>query len=138
MNSTPEIQQILQQIGALKTQLSEARRRRPTEPVDDAKLLNCDGSPVMLSELFGDKRDLLVVHNMGKGCSYCTMWADGFVGALTHLRDRAAFVVARAREFQPRRLPVFSSRGGMVDQVVLEGEQQAEYPQVEGQHDKDT
>ncbi len=45
-------------------------------------------------KLFGDKDDLIVIHNMGRGCSYCTMWADGFNGLLPHLEDRAAFVVA--------------------------------------------
>ena len=49
--------------------------------------------PVSLSSLFGDKDDLIVVHNMGRGCAYCTMWADGFNGVVAHLEDRAAFVV---------------------------------------------
>ncbi|RYG32414.1 DUF899 domain-containing protein, partial [bacterium] len=42
---------------------------------------------------FGDKDDLILVHNMGVGCSHCTMWADGFNGLAPHLSDRAAFVV---------------------------------------------
>ncbi len=47
-----------------------------------------------LSDLFGDKDDLIVVHNMGKQCSYCTLWADGFVGLLPHILDRTAFVLS--------------------------------------------
>ena len=93
MDSTPEIQNLLEQIEELKTQLSVTRRQRQPEPVADYDLHNSDGSTVRLSELFGEKRDLLVVHNMGKGCAYCTMWADGFIGALPHLQDRAAFVL---------------------------------------------
>ena len=31
---------------------------------------------------------------MGRGCSYCTLWADGFNGVYDHLADRAGFVVA--------------------------------------------
>ena len=50
--------------------------------------------PVALADLFGDKSDLFVIHNMGKGCSYCTLWADGFNGVSQHLEDRAAFVVS--------------------------------------------
>ncbi|MBM3567607.1 MAG: DUF899 domain-containing protein [Alphaproteobacteria bacterium] len=46
-----------------------------------------------LSQLFGEKRDLIVIHNMGTGCAYCTMWADGYNGLYPHLSDRAAFVV---------------------------------------------
>ena len=30
---------------------------------------------------------------MGRGCSYCTLWADGFNGLRHHFEDRAAFVV---------------------------------------------
>lgn len=61
--------------------------------VQDYELAGWDG-PVRLSQLFGDKQDLFVIHNMGTGCSYCTMWADGFNGVYDHLADRAAFVVS--------------------------------------------
>jgi predicted dithiol-disulfide oxidoreductase (DUF899 family) len=47
------------------------------------------GSPTCL----GTKDDLIVIHNMGSGCKYCTMWADGLMGMLPQLQDRAAFAV---------------------------------------------
>lgn len=72
--------------------LKEVRRRVPSEPVQDYRLHGPDGA-VRLSELFGDKPDLILIHNMGTGCPYCTMWADGFNGVLHHLEDRSAFVV---------------------------------------------
>ena len=72
--------------------LKEVRRRVPSEPVRDYELRGPDG-PVKLSEAFGDKTDLILIHNMGSGCPYCTMWADGFNGVLHHLEDRSAFVV---------------------------------------------
>ncbi|MCC5786202.1 MAG: DUF899 family protein [Phycisphaerales bacterium] len=53
---------------------------------------------VTLAELFAGKRDLLIIHNMGRRCAYCTMWADGFNGLLRHLEDRAAFVLASPDE----------------------------------------
>ena len=40
-----------------------------------------------------EKPDLIVIHNMGRGCTYCTLWADGFNGVHQHLADRSAFVV---------------------------------------------
>jgi predicted dithiol-disulfide oxidoreductase (DUF899 family) len=94
MTVDSEIDDIQKQIRDLKETLSEARRRRPVEPVSDYMLTGSDGIPVSLSALFGDKDDLIVIHNMGCGCTYCTMWADGFNGDLHHLQDRAAFVVA--------------------------------------------
>lgn len=88
-----EIEALEKEVEAAKQRLSEARHRRPQEAVRDYTFQNPDGSEVRLSELFGDKDDLIVVHNMGAGCSSCTMWADGFSGLSPHLMDRAAFVV---------------------------------------------
>lgn len=88
-------------------QINEARRRileirediralqagiEPAE-VEDYRFATSAG-PVHLSELFGDHDDLFVIHNMGAGCVYCTLWADGFNGVIDHLESRAAFVVS--------------------------------------------
>ena len=72
--------------------LKEVRRQVPSEPVQDYQLHGPDGA-ISLSDLFGDKSDLILIHNMGTGCPYCTMWADGFNGVIHHLEDRSAFVV---------------------------------------------
>ena len=72
--------------------LAELRREMPPEPVKDYVLQTTSG-PAKLSKMFGDKPNLTLIHNMGKGCSYCTLWADGFNGEVDHLQDRAAFVV---------------------------------------------
>lgn len=98
MNESPseidrEIEALQKELEAAKQRLTEARRRRPKEPVPDYTFLAQDGSPVRLSELFGDKDDLLLIHNMGTGCPACTMWADGFNGLSPHLMGRTAFVV---------------------------------------------
>lgn len=76
-----------------KQALNEAQRAFGPEPVEDFTLTNPDGSAVNLSELFGDSPDLLVAHNMGRGCNYCTLWADGFVGYTNHLAQRCPFVL---------------------------------------------
>jgi predicted dithiol-disulfide oxidoreductase (DUF899 family) len=73
--------------------LAKLRRKAPPEPIEDAELLAEGGRSVHLSELFGGKNDLILIHNMGKDCNYCTLWADGFNGQARHLEDRAAFVV---------------------------------------------
>jgi len=72
--------------------LAQLKRRAPRELVEDYTL-NGPSGLVKLSALFGKKDDLIVIHNMGAGCRYCTMWADGFNGVYPHLADRAAFVV---------------------------------------------
>lgn len=89
-----EIEGLQERIRALRGELEEARRRRPPQPVRDYELTASDGTPVRLSELFGEKQDLVVVHNMGSRCPMCTLWADGFQGQREHLEDRCAFVVS--------------------------------------------
>ncbi len=69
------------------------RATKMKEPVKDYSLTRNGGRKVKLFTLFGDKEELILVHNMGTGCEYCTMWADGFNGVLNHLEDRAAFAV---------------------------------------------
>jgi len=78
---------------AEKRRVVELRKRLSTMAVSDHSLEDWRGNAVHLSELFGDKDDLIVVHNMGKGCRYCTLWADGFESLRPHLENRAAFVV---------------------------------------------
>lgn len=90
---------IAQQIAELKVQLADARRKIPALPVGEYTFASApSGAPVTLAQLFGDKRDLIVIHNMGRKCAYCTLWADGFAGLYKHLADRAAFVLSSPDE----------------------------------------
>jgi predicted dithiol-disulfide oxidoreductase (DUF899 family) len=73
--------------------MRQLRQTVEPEEVADYRLTGTDG-PVLLSALFGPRDTLFVIHNMGKSCPSCTMWADGFNGVLAHLENRAAFVVA--------------------------------------------
>jgi predicted dithiol-disulfide oxidoreductase (DUF899 family) len=81
------------QIAGLRGQMRALQSGIEPEIVPDYAFMG-QGGAVRLSDLFGDKQDLFVVHNMGKGCVYCTMWADGFNGVLPHLENRAAFAVS--------------------------------------------
>lgn len=77
----------------IRKRVTELRRRVQAQPIPDYTLKDREGTPVTLSSMFGDKRDLIVIHNMGKRCAYCTLWADGFNGVWQHLENRAGFVV---------------------------------------------
>lgn len=81
-----------QQIAELRKKMRDVQSNIAPEKVQDYTFATPQGS-VQLSTLFGDKDTLILVHNMGRSCVYCTMWADGFNGIYPHLRDRAAFVV---------------------------------------------
>ncbi len=76
-----------------KADLAKLRRRAKPELVSDYVFQTTDGKTVKLSALFGKKSELILIHNMGSACPYCTLWADGFNGMSHHLENRAAFVV---------------------------------------------
>jgi predicted dithiol-disulfide oxidoreductase (DUF899 family) len=81
------------QIRDLRKKMRDAQASIEPEVVPDYTFATSSGT-VRLSDLFGDKEVLIVIHNMGAGCRYCTLWADGFNGVLSHLENRAAFVVS--------------------------------------------
>ncbi len=76
--------------------------------------------PVTLSSLFGKKRDLFVIHNMGVSCNSCTMWADGFNGFYPHVADRAAFVVS-SPDMPETQAEFAASRGWKFPMVSTQG-----------------
>jgi predicted dithiol-disulfide oxidoreductase (DUF899 family) len=77
----------------LRNKIRQVRAACEPEEVPDYVFTNSAGS-VRLTELFGDKPDLIVVHNMGMSCPSCTLWADGFNGIYDHLANRVSFVVS--------------------------------------------
>lgn len=81
------------QIAALRKKMREAQSTVEPEDVKDYVFPRAGGGTARLSELFGDKDTLFIVHNMGASCTSCTMWADGFNGVFDHLNDCSAFVV---------------------------------------------
>lgn len=80
------------EIAELRQKMRAVQGEMEPQVVQDYVFSSLDG-PRKLSELFGAKGDLILIHNMGTKCSSCTLWADGFNGVYPHLADRAAFVV---------------------------------------------
>jgi predicted dithiol-disulfide oxidoreductase (DUF899 family) len=86
------VKQLEKQIYELKGELAKARADNEPEPVEDYEFATIDG-PKKLSEMFGGMEDMLVIHNMGKSCNYCSLWADGIDGYFPHLAGRAALAL---------------------------------------------
>ena len=86
------IQELETQIAALTGQLNELRRSAPGTPVPDYSFQTLEGE-VRLSDLFAGRDKLLAIHNMGQGCRYCTLWADGINGFLLHLESAMSVVL---------------------------------------------
>jgi predicted dithiol-disulfide oxidoreductase (DUF899 family) len=81
------------QIDDIRRKMRETRAAAEPQEVRDYELASFEG-PIRLSTLFGDREDLIVIHNMGASCPYCTLWADGYNGIHHHVTDRAAFALS--------------------------------------------
>jgi predicted dithiol-disulfide oxidoreductase (DUF899 family) len=108
------------EIAAIQKEMRAIQAGVEPEVVADHVLDGWDG-PVRLSDLFGDKADLILIHNMGVGCTSCTMWADGFNGVYDHLASRAAFAVASPDPIETQRKAA-AERGWRFPMVRYQGE----------------
>lgn len=83
------VRELEKQLYLLKLEVDKARRQNPPEEVPDFTFETSTGQTT-LSELFQDKGELILIHNMGTSCDYCTMWADILQTSLPFLKDHAA------------------------------------------------
>ncbi len=87
-----QIQKIEQEIMKLSAQLADLRKENPAQEIKNYFFDDLEGK-VSLLDLFGKKDHLIAVHNMGQGCRYCTLWADGLNPFIPHLEDRFAVIL---------------------------------------------
>ena len=91
-NPDADIAALEAEIAELTAKLNAARRAASGPEVPDYAFRTLDGE-VRLRELFAGHDRLLAIHNMGQGCRYCTLWADGINGFLPHLESAMAVVL---------------------------------------------
>ena len=127
-----EIVKIQKQIFELKQELGKLHASNPLSTVKDYVFTTLNGE-LALSDMFAGKETLMLIHNMGTSCDYCSLWADGFNGFLPHLssifsvylvskntpKEQEAFKHARGWDFD-----MASHDGGdyIKEQTVLAGE----------------
>jgi len=87
-----EISKIEKQLYELTMKLNELRKTNSGNDVPNYTFTTLDGD-VTLLDLFDERDRLLLIHNMGQGCRYCTLWADGFNGFLPHLESAMSVVL---------------------------------------------
>ena len=103
-----------------KIKLAKLRAKIPLTPVDSYSFVGRDGKPVALKKLFGRYDQLILIHNMGQMCTYCSLWADGFNGLLGQIARRAAFVVETPDPVATQR-KLAKKRGWKFDMVSSQG-----------------
>ncbi|MGH2575966.1 MAG: DUF899 family protein [Ignavibacteria bacterium] len=86
-------QRVWEELNNSRKKLIKLQAKLGKKEIEDYTFKDRNGKEVKLSQMFGDKTDLILIHNMGKACSYCTIWADGFNGIFPHIEKRASFVL---------------------------------------------
>ncbi|MEI8133623.1 MAG: DUF899 family protein [bacterium] len=115
-----ELYELTDELMALRARAAEIRRKIPAVPVENYSFTGMSGEQTSLLDMFGSHNEMILIHNMGRSCRYCTLWADGFNGFTKHFENRAAFVVTTpdnyeiARKFSMERgwmFRLFSTEG---------------------------
>ncbi|MDE2997469.1 MAG: DUF899 family protein [Gemmatimonadota bacterium] len=116
--SNDRIVELERQIGELMAELHGLQKENPATPVPNYTFDTTSGQTTLL-DLFGDRDQLLAIHNMGQGCRYCTLWADGFNGLLPHLES--ALAVALLSKDPPETQRRFANARGWRFQLASHG-----------------
>ncbi len=101
-NTTPtrqeRISQLEQEIYQKVEELKALNREEADSELKNYELTRSTGEKVTLEALFDGKPNLVVIHNMGKSCPWCTKWADGYNGVYQLLPEDTAFVLTSPDE----------------------------------------
>ncbi|MGD6957598.1 DUF899 family protein [Rossellomorea aquimaris] len=65
---TRQIQALELEIMEKKKQLAQLRKEQTPQKVENYLFLTTDQKTVTLEELFKDKDELIIIHNMGRNC----------------------------------------------------------------------
>ncbi len=142
-----DIIELEQKIYGLTVELNKLKQNAERQPVPNYAFATMDGE-VTLLDLFAGRDKLLMIHNMGQGCRYCTVWGDGISPFLPHLESAVSVVMVSkdAPDVQRRfansrgwRFRMASHGGGdyIKEQTSMAG--QENYPGVVGyERDGDT
>ncbi len=104
-----ELQKAEKELFELTNKVAKLRRESKPIEVKNYTFQDTDGE-VSLLRLFGDKDVLFLIHNMGQGCRYCTLWADGFNGFVQHVESQYSFAMVSKDSPQIQR-QISNSRG---------------------------
>ena len=88
--------------------------------VFDYRLTDSQGRPRRLSALFGTHQTLILIHNMGSSCRYCSLWADGFNGLAKQFATLTAVVLSN-HDSPAHQRAVARKRGWILPLVSVAG-----------------
>ncbi|MBC8266101.1 MAG: DUF899 family protein [Flavobacteriales bacterium] len=91
--TNPKIRKVEDEISAKKEELAKLIAVEKGTIITDYTFQDKSGNDILLSDMFREKEELIIVFYMGIHCKYCTLWGDNYNGIAKPLSDRAAFVV---------------------------------------------
>lgn len=97
-----ELQQAEKELFELTKKVAKLRRETKPVLVKNYTFTSIEGE-VSLLDLFSDKDTLFLIHNMGQGCRYCTLWADGLNGFVPHIESEFALALVSKDDPQTQR-----------------------------------
>lgn len=87
-----KLKELEAQLVKLNEEIEQVRAQQVPVEVENYIFQTLNGS-VSLSELFGQREQLMLIHNMGSQCRFCTLWADGINGHLPYLESVLSVVL---------------------------------------------
>lgn len=87
-----EIARLEKQMWDIYGEITKLRADAPQTEVKNYNFQTLEGE-VSLLDLFGGKDVLFAIHNMGTGCNFCTLWADGLNSFVPHLEEKYSVVL---------------------------------------------
>ncbi len=109
------LKQLHEQRQQINAEMAQLLHEGNQMEVEDYALTDVEGNPTTLSEVFGDHDKLVLVHNMGKHCPYCTMWADGLNGLYNYIEQGFDGTAARfilVNNDEPEEIKKFAASRG--------------------------
>lgn len=88
-----KIFQLEQDVFTMRNTIEELRAKQEAKEVPNYTFQSTHGKTT-LSDLFEEHHSLILLHNMGKQCPYCTMWADGLNLAYERINEKTALVLS--------------------------------------------
>lgn len=137
--ATKKLEDLNRQLEALRQEIVKVRRAAEPQEMKDYSFTRSTGKAASWTDLFDEKDDLIVIHNMGRTCPNCTLWANGFNGVYDHLASRAPFAVATPDKPEAQneftavrgwRFPMISYRGTSLAEDTGYGGDGGYYPGV--------
>lgn len=114
------IEELQKEIFEKQKEINKLKLEQAPEKINNYTFQDRKGNNINLLDIFEEKDELLIIHNMGKSCVYCTMWADVISGMHHIIADRVKIILTSPNDVETMntfaesrawKMPIFSYHG---------------------------